>query len=205
MWLYKILNLYPQNLTHGEVCWIVWRGKKQQLSFEVQQQISTITTQNKPVHWAIFYCRDFHHEAKMIWCVWVHTCFRACVHTCVHACVWVCAKRQRQVSFLQMKLVLLILGPVLELSNSVLELYSLKMNLENALKSGATRDVAQSLPNMLDDMSLLLSIGQTRYGSAHLSVTWAVLAGDSQVQGQPKLNETLPQERKEIRVREEPV
>lgn len=70
-----------------------------------------------------------------------------------------------------MKLVLLILGPVLELSNSVLELYSLKMNLENALKSGATRDVAQSLPNMLDDMSLLLSIGQTRYGSAHLSVT----------------------------------
>lgn len=96
-----------------------------------------------------------------------------CMCTYMHACMYVhvCAKRQLQVSFLHLKLVLLILGPALELNNSVLELYSLKMNLENALKSGATRDVAQSLPNMLEDMSLLPTTGQTRYDSAHLSIT----------------------------------
>lgn len=119
--------------------------------------------------------------------------------------MYVCAKRQLQVSFCQVKLVLLILGPVLELNNSVLELYSFKMNLENALKSGATRVVAQSLPNVLEEMSVLPSTGQTRYDSAHLSTTWVVLAGDSQVQGQPKLNETFLQKGKEIRVREETV
>lgn len=88
MWLYKILNLYPQNLTHLEVCWIVWRGKnQQQLLFEVREQISTITTQNKPVHWAHLLLSWFSSWGQ-IYMVRVN----AYVLSCMHVYVCVCQK-----------------------------------------------------------------------------------------------------------------